>query len=89
MSTATLRTVGGSVVMAIPRRLLELVDLQAGSQVDIDVQQGRLIVVPQRKKRYKLAELLAQCDASLPITGEELDWLAAPAAGLEDAALGG
>ena len=70
MSTATLRTVGGSVVMAIPKRLLELVDLQAGSQVDIDVQQGRLIVVPQRKKRYKLAELLAQCDPNLPILAE-------------------
>lgn len=89
MSTATLRTVGGSVVMAIPKRLLELVDLQAGSQVDIDVQQGRLIVAPLRKKRYKLSELLAQCDASLPVTAEEQDWLDAPAAGLEDAAQGG
>ena len=75
MSTATLRTVGGSVVMAIPKRLLELVDLQAGSQVDIDVQQGRLVVTPLRKKRYKLAELLAQCDASLPFTPEEQEWL--------------
>jgi antitoxin ChpS len=89
MSTATLRTVGGSVVMAIPKRLLELVDLQAGSQVDIDVQQGRLIVVPQRKKRYKLAELLAQCDPNLPILADEQEWLDAPAAGLEDAAKGG
>ena len=85
MPTATLRTVGGSVVMAIPRRLLELVDLQAGSRVDIDVQQGRLIVVPQRKKRYKLSELLAQCDASLPVSAQEQEWLDAPAVGLEDA----
>ncbi len=88
MPTATLRTVGGSVVMAIPRRLLELVDLQAGSRVDIDVQQGRLIVVPQRKKRYKLSELLAQCDASLPVSAQEQEWLDAPAVGLEDAEQG-
>ena len=85
MPTANLRTVGGSVVMAIPRRLLELVGLQAGSQVNIDVQDGRLIVAPQRKKHYKLSELLARCDASLPITQEEQDWLDAPAVGLEDA----
>ena len=86
MPTATLRTVGGSVVMAIPKHLLELVHLQAGSMVDIDVQQGRLIVVPQKKKRYKLSELLAQCDPALPITAEEREWLDAGAVGLEDGA---
>lgn len=86
MSTATLRTVGGSVVMAIPKRLLELVDLRAGSQVDVDVQDGRLIVIPQKKRHYKLSELLAQCDANLPITQEEHEWMDAPAMGQEDGA---
>ena len=86
MPTATLRAVGGSVVMAIPKQLLELVHLQAGSMVDIDVQQGRLIVAPQKKKRYKLAELLAQCDPALPITAEEREWLDAGSVGLEDGA---
>lgn len=86
MSTATLRSVGGSIVMAIPKHLLELVHLQAGSLVDIDVQQGRLIVVPQKKKRYKLSDLLAQCDPALPMTTEEQAWLDAPAVGLEDGA---
>ena len=56
MSTATLRTVGGSVVMAIPKRLLELVHLQVGSQVNIDVQQGKLIVAPIKKKSYTLGQ---------------------------------
>ncbi len=83
MSTATLRTVGGSTVMAIPKRLLELVGLQAGSQVNIDVQHGHLVILPRLKKRYKLAELLAQCDSTLPLTPEEQDWLDAPAVGLE------
>ena len=86
MPTATLRTVGGSVVMAIPKRLLELVHLQAGSMVDIDVQQGRLIVVPQKKKRYKLADLLAQCNPALPVTAEEREWLDTGAVGREDGA---
>ena len=86
MPTATLRSVGGSVVMAIPKHLLELVHLQAGSMVDIDVQHGRLIVAPQKKKRYKLSELLAQCDPALPITAEERECLDAGAVGLEDCA---
>ena len=83
MPTATLRTVGGSVVMAIPKRLLELVHLQVGAQVNIDVQGGKLIVAPIPKKRYTLAQLLAQCDASVPISTEERDWLNAPSVGLE------
>jgi antitoxin ChpS len=83
MSTATLRTVGGSVVIAIPKRLLELVQLQAGSKVEIDVQHGHLIVIPQKKKRYTLSELLAQCDSSLPLTAEEQEWLDAPSVGFE------
>lgn len=84
MSAATLRSVGGSVVLAIPKRILELVHLQAGSQVDFDVQQGRLIVIPQRKKHYTLSELLSQCDSSLPLSQEEQEWLDAPAVGLEE-----
>ena len=76
MPTATLRNVGGSVVMAIPKRLLELVSLQAGSTVDIDVQQARLIIAPQKKKRYKLGD----------VTTEEREWLDAEAVGLEDGA---
>lgn len=83
MPTVTLRSVGGSIVMAIPKRILELVQLQAGSRVDIDVQQGRLIVIPQRKKRYTLSELLSQCNSSLPLTIEEREWLDVPAVGLE------
>lgn len=38
MPTATLRAVGGSIVRAIPKRLLEMVQLQAGSKVDINVE---------------------------------------------------
>ncbi len=83
MPTATLRTVGGSVVIAIPKKLLELVHLQSGSQVSIDVQQGQLIVKAKKVKRYTLTELIAQCDPSRPITPEEQEWLDAPPVGLE------
>ena len=86
MPAATLRTIGGSVVMAIPKSLLEMAHLQAGSKVDIDFQKGRLIVVPQKRKHYKLDDLLAQCHPELPVTAEERDWLDVPAVGLEDGA---
>lgn len=86
MSIATLRAVGGSVVMAIPKRILEMVNLHAGAKVDIAVQQGQLIVVPQRRPRFALRDLLAQCDAAVPIRDDEQDWLNAPAIGRENLA---
>ena len=64
--------------MAIPRSLLDLVGLQAGAQVEVVVKHGSLLVTPQRKRRYKLAELLAQCDPSLPLTPDEQAWHAIP-----------
>ena len=36
-----------------------------------------------QRKRYKLEDLLAQCDPSAPRTGEDRDWLDAPRAGRE------
>jgi antitoxin ChpS len=84
MMTATLRSVGGSVVMAIPKCILELVHLQSSSQVNIDVQDGKLVVEPKKRSRYTLAELMAQCDLSQPMSTEEREWVDAPAVGAEE-----
>lgn len=84
MATATLRAVGGSVVMAIPKRILELLDLHAGSQVSVNVQSGQLVIEPKTRPRYSLGALLAQCDASQPISAEEREWLDSQPVGLED-----
>jgi len=84
MPIATLRSIGGSVVMAIPKRVLELVHLQSGSQVTIDVEDGRLIVEPAKKPKYTLAELMAQCDLSQPLSADEQEWLNAPSVGAEE-----
>ena len=37
MASATLRNVGSSVVLAVPKKILSLVDLQAGSKVKVSV----------------------------------------------------
>lgn len=84
MTTATLRAVGGSIVMAIPKRVLELLGLHAGSQVNVNVENGQLVIVPKVKPRYALSELIAQCDFSQPISQEEREWLDITPVGLED-----
>jgi antitoxin ChpS len=75
MYTTKLRKVGGSVMLAIPPALLDILQLQPGSAVGIAVDKGRLIVEPQKRRRYTLDELLAQCDPKAPRTKDEREWL--------------
>ena len=83
MHTTNLRKVGGSVMLAVPPALLEMLHLRPGAKVGVRVDGGRLIVEPQHRPRYTLDELLAQCNPDAPITGEEREWLDAPAVGEE------
>lgn len=81
MATATLRTLGGSIALTIPKKLLEAVGAQSGTSVEIEVRNGRLIVTPAKRPRYALSELLAQCAGKTFKADKE--WLEAPAVGKE------
>jgi antitoxin ChpS len=83
MHTTNLRKVGGSVMLAVPPVLLNLLQLKAGATVAVDVENGRLIVEPKPRPRYTLAELLEASDYSQPMPTEEREWLDAPAVGGE------
>ena len=83
MHITNLRRVGGSVMMAVPPALLDLLELSAGAQVGLTVDSGRLLVEPRPRPRYTLDELLAQCDASAVITDEDQEWLASSPVGTE------
>jgi antitoxin ChpS len=83
MYTAKLRTVVGSVMLAIPKPMLEGLGLRANQQVGVSISEGRIIVEPKARPRYTLAELLAQCDLDHPMTAEEREWLEAPQVGRE------
>ena len=75
MHTTKLRKVGGSIMMAVPRPILDLLRLEAGATVGLSVEEGRLVVQPASKPRYTIDELLAQCAPDAPISQEEQDWL--------------
>jgi antitoxin ChpS len=58
MHTATLRAVGGSVSVTLPRQMLRTLGLAAGASVAVTVEDGRLVLAPARP-RYTLDQLLA------------------------------
>ena len=83
MYTTNLRKVGGSVMLAVPPALLDLLRLGAGAKVDIGVEDGRLIVMPRTRPSYSLEELLAQCDETAPVDDADRAWLDARPVGNE------
>jgi antitoxin ChpS len=83
MHTTNLRKVGGSVMLAVPPALLDILHLQAGAKVGLAVDNGRLVIEPTARPHYTMAELLAASDYSQPQPAEEREWVDAPAVGDE------
>jgi len=78
--TTNLRKVGGSVMLAVPPALLDILHLEPGATVGIAVERGRIIVEPRQRQRYTLKELLAKCDPKAPRARgrskkEQQEWL--------------
>ena len=83
MYTTNLRKVGGSIMLAVPPAILDLLHLEVGDAVGLAVDGARLVVDPEVKPRYTLDELLAASDYSQPQPTEEREWIDAPAIGRE------
>lgn len=83
MSNVTLRSVGGSVVVTLPKPSLQQLNLRAGSRVRVDVDRGKVTLTPISKPRYTLAELLAKCDFKKRPSGEERAWQSSEPVGKE------
>jgi antitoxin ChpS len=91
MHTTNLRKVGGSVMLAVPPALLNVLQLQPGARVGITVESGRLVVQPRTRRRYSLDELLAQCnpkarrskEGSKRASKQEREWLSSKPVGRE------
>jgi len=81
--TTNLRKVGGSVMMAVPPALLDILGLRPGAKVGMGIERGRLIVEVRKQPRYTLEELLAQCHPKAARTKEERQWLESTPAGNE------
>jgi antitoxin MazE len=60
MITTHIRKWGNSLAIRFPQSMLAQLNLQADGEVEIRVDEGRLILSPVKKPKYTLAELLAQ-----------------------------
>jgi antitoxin ChpS len=79
MYHTNLRKVGGSVMLAVPPSILDILHLNAGATVGLTVNSGRLVIEPRRKPHYSLDQLLALCNADSPLMSVDREWSEEPA----------
>jgi len=75
MHTTNLRKVGGSVMLAVPPAILDMLHLEVGNTVGLAVEGDRLVVQAKPKPKYTLEELLARCDPNAEMTEEDRIWI--------------
>jgi antitoxin ChpS len=84
MATATLRRVGGSVMVAVPPDYLARTGLGPDKTVTWVIDGSSLVLRPAAARlRYTLAELLAECEKSKPRRRSDSEWTAGRAVGRE------
>ncbi len=83
MHNTNLRKVGGSVMLAVPPAILDVLNLRAGATVGLVVDGGRLIVEPVKQPHYTLEALLAQCGGPSEPDLDDREWLAGQPVGGE------
>jgi antitoxin ChpS len=83
MYIASLRKVGGSVMLSVPPAILDLLHLKVGETVALVVDGERMVLEKTSKPSYTLDDLLAKCDASAAYSVEDREWLDDLPTGLE------
>lgn len=71
----SLRKMGNSVGMIVPKAVLQEIGLSAGAPMDVRVEEGKVVATPIRKVREGWAEDAARV-AAHGVTEEEAEWLA-------------
>lgn len=85
MNVLTLRNWGGAVAVSLPKKLLAMLGLQAGSEVEVQIKDGSIVLSPART-RPTLARLEKEQRALERSLGRPLGdkaWLNSPPQGRE------
>lgn len=68
---------GNSLATRIPKAIADMIGLQNDQKVNIEAENGKIIITPiVEKRQYALDDLLSQCDPDkMTLTTEDKEWL--------------
>ncbi len=80
----SIRKIGNSAGAILPAPFLKKLHLHLGDAISIKEEGNRIVIEPAKARRkYKLQDLVAQCDTNAPLAEDLLAWETAPAVGEE------
>lgn len=69
------RKIGNSAGIIIPAQLIKALNLKEGDALSIEEQEGKVVISLARPRpKYKLEDLLAQCDPNAPMGANQPCW---------------
>ena len=74
----SLRKMGNSTGMILPKAILDQLGLACGAKVDLRVEDGEVIAKPVKRKVREGWEEAARVIGAEPLTEEEQEWLDMP-----------
>lgn len=85
MNTSTLRNWGGAVAVSLPKKVLAVLGLRAGSQVEVKVEDGMIILSPTQRRRtlLQLEKEQRALERKLGSKTTDADWVSEGAKGRE------
>lgn len=72
---STLRKMGNSTGMIVPKAILDQLGLVSGAKVDLRVEDGKVVAEPVKRNVREGWEEAARLIGAEPLTEEEQDWL--------------
>lgn len=76
------RKVGGSLMLSLPRDVVDALGLAPGQTLPVSVEDGRLVIEPAKRK-LTLKDRLTMCDFSRAKPEWEVEWESMPSVGGE------
>jgi antitoxin component of MazEF toxin-antitoxin module len=70
-------------MVAIPKPMLDALDLAPDAWVGLSIKAGRLVIDPEKRRHHTLDELLAHCKPSARRSHRDRDWSTSPPVGRE------
>lgn len=68
MATSILQYVDGTLMIEIPSSVLEELGVSVNTRLNVSVEGGRIVVVPQKQSRRQLKDRTADSDVDPPQT---------------------
>ena len=84
MATATILETEDGPALSLSQDAIDALGLKEGSALEVSIEGSSVLLRPSKqRKKYKIEDLLAECDYSLPMDEEERAWIDAPRVGRE------